>query len=374
MPALNSCIMPIDKPASLEPGEQGSSLANALRDCFICGAVLIEAGDAISAITPDAAQMLGLSASPASSWSLDVLPLSLQAVVAEARASGQGACERAVEVPVAGQQSLWLRASATTTPPGKPTTILILRGQVSAGEIGARLRQLDRLARLGTLSSAMAHEIRNALVPAKTMVELLLEKNRDAELADLVRRELDRMDGIVSRMLKFAGNGRREFGQIRLHTVLERCLRLIEPALREKDIAIERSFGAERDEIPGNDAALEQAFVNLFLNAIEAMGTTGKLTVVTEVVAAGAASGRPGELLKEPQMRIVVRDTGAGIAPEDMARLFEPFFTTKANGTGLGLAITRNLVHEHGGRIEARSDPGQGTAFTILLRAQPSRG
>jgi signal transduction histidine kinase len=105
---------------------------------------------------------------------------------------------------------------------------------------------------------------------------------------------------------------------------------------------------------------LQQTFMNLLLNAVEAMGTNGTLTVGTEIT--GNENG-------ERSLQIKIQDTGRGIAPENLARLFEPFFTTKKNGTGLGLAISHRIVREHQGSIRAHSEAGNSTIFSILLPA-----
>ena len=219
-----------------------------------------------------------------------------------------------------------------------------------------RLAQLDRLASMGTLAAVMAHEIKNALVPGKTFIDLLLEKHPDAELGGLVRREMGRIDAIVSRMLRFGNPARSGYGEVRLHEILDHSLRLVQPTLDDKSIALTCTFEAASDRAQGDGYQLQQAFVNLLLNAVEATGPQGTVTVATAFV--------PGTAGK---VRVSVKDSGIGIAAEHMERLFEPFFTTKPNGTGLGLPITRRIILEHGGEITAESQPGNGTAFHVLL-------
>jgi two-component system, NtrC family, sensor kinase len=220
------------------------------------------------------------------------------------------------------------------------------------------LRRLDRLATIGTLSASMAHEIKNALVAGKTFIDLLLEKNPDAELAGIVRREMARIESIVNQMLKFAGPERPAFVLVRLHEVIEHSLRLVQSQLEDKSIATTRAFQAASDAVSGDDFQLQQTFVNLLLNALDAMSPNGGLTVETRTMASGAGL---------PQILVAIKDTGAGIAPEHLGKVFEPFFTTKPEGTGLGLAISRHIIQEHGGAIEAESQPGRGTVFRIVL-------
>jgi len=231
--------------------------------------------------------------------------------------------------------------------------------EIPPQRLDERLMQLDRLATLGTLAASMAHEIRNALVPGKTLVGLLLEKHPDAELAGMVRRELGRIDAIVTRMLKFSGSARLAFGEVHVHEVLEHSLRLVQPQLEGKYISLSRSFLAAPDLVRGDEYQLQQAFVNLFVNALEATGYKGTLSVTTETVSRGV--GDPA------QLRVTIKDNGTGIPPEVMGRLFEPFFTAKPHGTGLGLPITRRIVLEHHGDISVESQPGQGATFYVFL-------
>jgi len=214
----------------------------------------------------------------------------------------------------------------------------------------------------------MAHEIKNALVAGKTFVELLLEKHPEDELSEIVRRETNRIDGIVGQMLRFSAPGKGGFSNVSLHDALDHSLRLIAPQLQSKALTLNRRFDAGADSVEGDSYQLQQAFVNLLLNSIEAMRAEGVLTVRTEdvlksdpltkkTVANGAAS----------YMKVVIADSGDGISPDDLAHIFEPFFTTKGDGTGLGLPITRGIIEEHGGLITVESEPKKGAQFIILF-------
>jgi signal transduction histidine kinase len=222
------------------------------------------------------------------------------------------------------------------------------------------LRRLDRLAGLGTLSASMAHEIKNGMVAIKTFVEVLAQKGQDTELTEIVGRELDRINTMVTQMLRFAAPNRAAFATVRIHEVLDHSLRLMQHQINGKLISLQRHYRAESDTVRGDDAQLQQAFMNLLINALDAMGTNGVLTVTTKTLKA-----RQGE----PQLCINIQDTGVGIAPENLERLFEPFFTTKRSGTGLGLAISHRIVLEHHGQIRVASDPGKGSQFSLSLPA-----
>jgi signal transduction histidine kinase len=221
-----------------------------------------------------------------------------------------------------------------------------------------KMQRLDRLANLGLLSAGMAHEIKNGMVAVKTFVDLLLEKNQDAELGDVVRLELKRINAIATQMLRIAAPNPAAFQTVRVHAVLDHSLRLLQPQLNVKLIMLQKHYHDGADTVLGDDAQLQQVFMNLLLNALEAMGPNGALTITTAAVA--------GEN-DAPNLQIQIQDTGMGIKPENLENLFVPFFTTKRNGTGLGLAISHRILQEHGGTISVRSELGKGSVFSLTL-------
>jgi len=168
-------------------------------------------------------------------------------------------------------------------------------------------------------------------------------------------------------MLRFTGPAKPAFSELRLHDLLNHSLRLVERQLGDKSIQLDRQYGASGDLLRGDDYQLEQAFVNLLLNAIEAMGPGGRLTVTTQTITP-ASRRRAASRSDEPaRLHVTIQDDGIGIAPENISRLFGPFFSTKSGGTGLGLSITRRIIQEHGGAISVQSKLNQGAAFQILL-------
>ncbi len=236
------------------------------------------------------------------------------------------------------------------------------------------LQHLDRLASIGTLAAGMAHEIKNALVAGKTFIDLLLEKNQDNELTQIVRREIGRIDSIVNQMLRFASPAPPSFCSVRLHEILDHSLRLIQHRLEGNSIFLKREYAATSDLIRGDDRQLAQAFVNLFLNALEAMGPEGTLTVATEVLSADSVSSHSRTQSNGQRVRVSISDTGSGISTANIKRLWEPFFTTKSNGTGLGLTITRRIMLDHRGAIDVQSAPNHGTAFHLLFPTENKNG
>ena len=219
------------------------------------------------------------------------------------------------------------------------------------------LQRLDRLANLGLFSASIAHEIKNGLVAINTHCEILLEKGvekgEDIEMAKVVRRELKRIDELVTQMLRLAAPKPPAMVPVNAHALLDLSLRLLDHQINGRMITLKRDYRAVHEMVRGDESRLQQAFMNLLLNAVEAMGHGGKLTVTTE-----SADGC---------MRISIQDTGAGIAPENFALIFDTFFTTKKHGTGLGLAISRRVVEEHQGTIDVQSKLGHGSTFCISL-------
>jgi two-component system sensor histidine kinase HydH len=144
---------------------------------------------------------------------------------------------------------------------------------------------------------------------------------------------------------------------IPVQDVIRHALRMIESQAREKGITLQADLPADIPAVGIDPDRMQQVFLNLYLNALGAMETGGMLSVaLTE--------------LPDGRMRIEVRDTGIGIAPQDLGRIFDPYFTTKPSGTGLGLAIVQKIIDAHGGEIQVASTPGQGTTVTILLPAK----
>ena len=363
--------MPVSRPTNSEPGQEGLSFANALRDCLVAGVIWLSPNRQSATLTGEAARLLGCAGEQGLHTSIASLPEALQSVARELFGSYKPLPERELELHSPGQGPLVLRVSGFPVQSGdKPAGgILVLHNLTPARQLQTHLAQLDRLADAGVLAASMAHEIKNALVAGKTFIDLLLEKNQEAELVEIVRRELGRIDAIVTRMLRFAGPGRGARGPVSLHEVLEHSLRLVEHRAECSHLVLKRSLQAAPDKVQGDDYELQQAFVNLLLNALDALGSNGTLTVATERLTPQAAAERVPQLPKGAYVCLAIQDTGVGVPAEHLERVFEPFFTTKASGTGLGLPITQRIIQDHQGAITVESQAGQGTTFRVFLPA-----
>ncbi|MGA2279466.1 MAG: ATP-binding protein [Verrucomicrobiota bacterium] len=336
-------------------GLSGGNPLSLLQECFACGVIVVGARKRIVACTAEAAEHLRRDAAKLLNAPLSSLPAPLARLIQETARSGEAILNR--EIPLGHATAL--RASILPVKTREPVEIVVVLNSLTSTPVFEQnLRRLDRLASLGTLSASMAHEIKNGMVAIKTFVDLLAQKGQDTELTEVVGRELERINAIVTQMLRFAAPNRAAFTTVRVHDVLDHSLRLMQHQVSGKLISLQRHYQAEPDTVRGDDTQLQQVFMNLLLNALEAMGTNGVLTVKTETVQ---------DERSERQLRINIQDTGVGIAPEHLERLFEPFFTTKKNGTGLGLAISQRIALEHRGLIHVQSDPGKGSHFSLSL-------
>jgi signal transduction histidine kinase len=347
--------MPSKAASDKTGGNSGGSPSSLLRECPACGVLFVGARERIVACTAGAAAHLRAKAARLKNASINSLPAPLPELIRAAAKSGRAITNREIEIKTSRGGATTLRASILPVKTRAPSqVVVVLNNLTSAPVFEQNLRRLDRLASLGALSASMAHEIKNGMVAIKTFVDLLAQKNQEAELTGVVGRELQRINDIVTQMLRLAAPKATAFATVPVHDLLDHSLRLLQHQIGAKMISLKRNYQAAPDTVRGDDAQLQQVFMNLLLNAIEAMGTNGVLTVSTEITGS-------------KQLQIRIQDTGAGITRENLARLFEPFFTTKENGTGLGLVISKRIAVEHHGALEARNEINQGSTFTLTL-------
>jgi len=254
---------------------------------------------------------------------------------------------------------------------GQGITEILVTGRTSAPQPPPeQFLHRQRLASLGQLAAEVAHQISTPLAAIQGRAQML-QRSLDAPRPDFLVQELkkivrdcERIDSITRRLLEFSGKAAPERQAVAINTVVEAALELVRPRLLAEKVITRRSFQADLPSLWACAHYLEQVFVNLFCNAIDAMaaggGPDGKLLQVT-------TSSRRGP--DGPRIRVTVSDCGDGIRPADLKRVFEPFFTTKAPsaGTGLGLPVVKTLVEFHQGTIEVTSARGSGTEFVVEL-------
>jgi two-component system, NtrC family, sensor kinase len=227
------------------------------------------------------------------------------------------------------------------------------------------LRRADRLSSLGLLTAGLAHEIRNPLVAIRTFTQLLPERYNDADFREgfqgLALKEVDRICGLINDLLSFARPSRPNVAEESMNEVVDGIARILETEAKEKSVEITRDFGLNLPKVWIDREQMKQVFMNLILNAIQAMREGGSIFISTRLVSRDEA-GHSGQFVQ-----VEVRDTGIGIPPENLDRIFDPFFTNKDEGSGLGLSISHQIVQEHGGYVTVESKLGVGTTFFINL-------
>jgi signal transduction histidine kinase len=224
-----------------------------------------------------------------------------------------------------------------------------------------RMLRADRLATIGELAAGAAHEIRNPLTSIKSSLQYLESRCREENekrLLGVALRETDRIDEILAALLSFSRPTELRKEACDLVALLEESTALVAIQARAKGVDLRTSLPSAPVAVEADGSQLKQVFLNVFLNAVQAMEAGGTLTV--EALRAG--SGRP---------LVRITDTGPGIPEEALEKVFDPFFTTKKGGTGLGLSICYTIVKAHGGEIEVRSRPGEGTTVLVTLPAGP---
>ena len=225
------------------------------------------------------------------------------------------------------------------------------------------LVQSRKIAAVGTLTSGIAHELNNPINNIVLTAEALKEDFREfpqEEALGLIQDILgqaERASEIVKGLLDFSRTEHPEFVPLAIAGVIQDTLKLVRNQLSLSGIHVETDLPQDLPEIHGDRKSLQQVFLNLFINAIQAMLDGGSLTL-------RAYATQDGQWLK-----VEVKDTGIGIDPGDLPRIFDPFYTTKqvGRGTGLGLSVTYGIVEKHGGHIEVESQKGQGSTFTVVL-------
>jgi PAS domain S-box-containing protein len=224
-----------------------------------------------------------------------------------------------------------------------------------------QLFESEKLAAVGRLAASIAHEVNNPLEAIKNALYLLQTSGDDknSRFLEIARKETERVSHIIRQMLGFARRPG-EVDWVDVNQLLEETLVLLEKKMRQLRIRITRSFDEELPRIRARADQLRQVFLNLIINAQQAIEGDGEIVISTSRY----------EQALQPSIVVQLSDSGVGIAEDDLARIFDPFFSTGKKGTGLGLWVTQDIVRQHGGRIEVSSEIGRGTVFSIVLQIE----
>jgi len=228
-------------------------------------------------------------------------------------------------------------------------------------ELEAQLSQSDKLSSIGLLAAGVAHEVNTPLAVISSYAQLLSKQlqgdDQKSALLDKITRQTFRASEIVNNLLNFSRTSAAEFTEIDVNKIILDTLNLLEHQFKTTKIRIQDELTPHLPPIQGNAGRLQQVFLNLFLNAKDAMPRGGTLRIAT---------------YNGDGLSVEVSDTGSGIAQEHIQRIYDPFFTTKTapqdgqrRGTGLGLSVTYGIIQEHAGKIRVESTPEEGTTFFL---------
>jgi two-component system, NtrC family, sensor kinase len=222
-----------------------------------------------------------------------------------------------------------------------------------------QMMQVEKLSSIGLLAAGIAHEVNTPITGISSFTQLLLKQTSDGDqrkpILEKIEKQTFRAAEIVNGLLNFARMNGSEFTDLDLNVLIRESLSLLDHQMRQSRVKVESSLDETIPPVYGNCGKLQQVFINLFLNARDAMGSGGDLKVRTA--------------MNDEMVIVDIKDTGVGITEENIKRIYDPFFTTKrtGKGTGLGLAVTYGIIQEHGGRIFVESTPGSGTSFRLKL-------
>jgi PAS domain S-box-containing protein len=228
-------------------------------------------------------------------------------------------------------------------------------------ELETQLSQSEKLSSIGLLAAGVAHEVNTPLAVISSYAQMLSKQvqgdEKKAALLEKITRQTFRASEIVNSLLNFSRTSSSEFTSVDLNRVIQDTLTLLDHQFKTARIKVDQDLYTNLPAIYGNTGKLQQVFLNLFLNAKDAMPSGGTLSIAT---------------LNGHNVEVRVADTGSGIAQEHIHRIYDPFFTTKnkpktghSGGTGLGLSVTYGIIQEHAGKIRVESRPGEGTTFTM---------
>jgi signal transduction histidine kinase len=221
----------------------------------------------------------------------------------------------------------------------------------------------EKLAALVQLSAGVIHEVANPLAAIRTTIDVM-EKELPAgssQRFEAVRNKIDDLGRFLRTFSLYARPGKPHLHPSNIQTILRSVVQLLEDEARRRQVEVVERYDENMGLVQASPLQLQQVFINLLINAFDAMPEGGRVTIFAE----GQTDGI---------LAVSVADTGIGIPPAQLGRIFEPFFSTKPSGTGLGLAIVQQIVKAHGAELKVSSNPGSGTAFTIRFPAAASQG
>ena len=331
------------------------------------GVIALDASGHISLSNPAAERLTGMTLKRRNPVSYADLPVALAEPLRDTLLDGKAYSQ--LETSLHTREGLVLPLVYSTAPlqaRDRSTlgALIVFSDLTRLKELELEKQRAERLASFGSLASGVAHEIKNPLVAIRTFAELLPERFADVDFREdfskVVVREIDRIDNLVARLRGIASAPQHQSGSVDVRQPMLETLKLLRGQLEQSQTTVHYSIEDDGPYVAIEDSQLKQLFLNIFQNALEAMGSGGEINIRI----ARTQSPGPSWILLE------VSDTGPGMPESVRSHVFEPFFTTKPTGSGLGLAICRSIVDAHRGSIRAENNRGhRGTTILVELPA-----
>lgn len=355
-----------------------------LFDALLEGVVVLDDAGRFEFSNSEARRLLDVSADASEGKPLGTLlgddhPLCL--IVDRVRRSDRPAIHDEVEfprrlapaIPVDVSVSLLREEESPAAASGQARIAIAIRDRSAARSLREEVHEQERQESYGHIAAGIAHEVKNPLGGIRGAAELLsmsAANDRARKAAHLIVGEVDRISGLVDELMIFARGEALDLESLNIHRPLDSLLDLLELERGYEEIKVERRYDPSLPELQADASRLQQVFLNLARNAMQAMEEGGgTLTLSTGMTLEHRLVGPDGRAV--PTIEVAVTDTGPGIAPDILRRLSTPFFTTKRKGTGLGLALARHWIRRHGGRLRIESTPGEGTHVAVDLPLAP---
>ncbi|VGO16802.1 Sensor protein ZraS [Pontiella desulfatans] len=364
--------------AQLYTEMQDSKIRNEIMlDQLVSGVIVASPDRKITLFNHEAQRITGIVESEAIGQNIDILPKAIAMALEETLEDKTGLrnIDASLYSPEVREESVSIRMGSAFLfgHDDKPMgALLVFTDTTELKGLEEQVRRSDQLSSVGTLAAGMAHEIKNPLVTIKTFTQLLPKRYDDEdfrqEFSSLVAHEVSRIDGIVNELLSFSKPAKPHLVPMKLQHTIDQILKLTHEQMVQSNIQLKNKCTAENDMIFGDAKLLSQALINLNLNAAEAIGEGGTITVGTLNCTYRFANGDSPEHAKTKHcIRLQITDTGKGIERKDLQKIFDPFFTSKSEGTGMGLSVAHGIINEHHGVIEVESEPGLGTTFYVYI-------
>jgi len=351
--------------------ESATNITESLIESIGSGIIITEMNDTITYINQAGAKILGYSKGEVIGQPFGLFGLNEKQNVSyssldhsdnlDTRREGRMKRKDGDEIPVGFTINQHLSLSGEAI--GK---IIIFRDLTKVYRIQEEMLKMDRLVSLGKLASGIAHEIRNPLAGIKTTAQALGEEmakdDPKREYLNRITKEIDRLNELLKTFFSFAKPQTLLLVPCHIKEIINAIIPFLIKEIADKGIQFVESYHPQLPRIRVDKIQMHQAFLNLFLNAIQAMPYGGELKIEANPVILPSPEGS-----KQNFIKVVVSDSGKGIPPQILPKIFDPFFTTKPKGIGLGLSITYQIIKKHGGTIKVHSQWEKGTSFIINL-------